>query len=133
MKVTLTLQPGPIGLGFDGCCPVVVRKVAETSPYARTVVPHKMVVQGVIVPGICEVSGLHMDAAFLIALLKEYSGVEGRQLILEERPLMHNNSVARLADSDAVATTTTETEEKPATDAPPAAAAAGEGGEVSFR
>ena len=63
MKVTLTLQPGSIGLGFDGCCPVVVRKVAESSPYANVVVPHKMVVTGVVIPHVCQVHGLHMDAA----------------------------------------------------------------------
>lgn len=109
MKVTLTLEPGSIGLGFDGC-PVVVRKVVETSPYAASVVPHKMVVRGVTIPGIVQVTGLHMDAAFLIALLKEYSGTVGRQLVLEERPILTSTKLgfARLADSDGTATTTTE-------------------------
>ena len=87
MKVQLQLQPGSIGIGFDGC-PVVVRKVVETSPYYSFVAPHKSVVTGMTIPGVVQIEGMDMDATFLIALLKEYSDLPGKILNIDERPFL---------------------------------------------
>jgi uncharacterized protein (AIM24 family) len=92
MKLKLQLQPGSIGIGFDGR-PVVVRKVVESSPYHDYVQPHKMIVSGVSIPGVVTIQGVDLDSLFLIALLKEFHDTPGRTLSLEERPFLDQKRV----------------------------------------
>lgn len=92
MKVELELQPGPVGLTFGGS-PAAIRKVNLTSPYAE-VVQTNMVVTGLTIPGVVEMTGGGVEGVFLVNLLKAYADVEGRILQLEDRPAVDSRDDA---------------------------------------
>eukprot|EP00977_Amphora_coffeiformis_P021100 scaffold8828_cov204-Amphora_coffeaeformis.AAC.21 len=107
MKLTLHLQAGSIGLGFDGSGPTVVRKVVQESPYAALVKAGDMVVTAVSIPNVVSVQGLAIPSDFVIALLKEYPERDDRSLQLDERPMLTQSSVGRRNNNDQVPTPTT--------------------------
>ena len=84
MKIELELQSGSLGITFGGN-PAAITKVNPTSPYADIVQPN-MVVAGLVIPEIVEMTGDGLGHAFLVDLLKAYSDKPGRVLVLQDRP-----------------------------------------------
>ena len=87
MKVTVQLQPGSIGITFQGM-PAVVKCISETSLYGHLVQPH-MVVTGVQIVNVMEITGDSTTGSALVDLLKKHSeSVHRRYLNLEDHPLV---------------------------------------------